>query len=212
MSRKSFAEQADQAAAPPLEIRWKERWAITWSALRDRARYRGIPIGQATGWTLGQNARYAGTSLGLRKRLEDREDLLEAERASLQAELDDPGPEPPGSHPRPKGSARQLHDWALDRRAQLTAQAAVRASTAARRSAAARLMAVQTELDQLEGEFETLDGLCESAYLVRVERYNRGRCSSADRKVTEIPSGPAYEGPGWRTRRRHLSSVQTRSA
>jgi hypothetical protein len=212
MNRKSLPGPAEPATAPPLEMRRWERWAITWSALRDRARYRAVPIGQATGWTHRKNAEYAGFSLELRKQLEGREDLLEAERSSLQAELDEPLPTPPGSQPRPTGSARQLHHWALDRRAELTAQAAVRAGTAARKTAAARLAAVQTELDQLEGEFETLDGLCESAYLVRVELYNRCRCSRADRKLGEIPPGPPYEGPGWRTRRRHLSSVQTRSA
>jgi hypothetical protein len=212
MKRKSLAGPAAQVTAPPLEIQWKERWAIRWKAFRDCARYRRVPIGQATGWTLELHARYCETSLALRKQLEERQDVLEVEQATLQAQLAEPSAAPQASRPRPTGDARQLHDWARERRIELQSLKALRTGTEERRSAAVRLAAVQTELGQLEGEYETLDGLCGGAYLVRVELYNRSRYSRADRKITEVPSGPPYEGPGWRHRRTHLASVQTRSA
>jgi len=212
MNRKSRAGWAAQATAPPLEIQRKERWSIKWKAIRDCARYRRVPIGQPTGWTLAQHAVYFKISLALRGQLEERQDALEIEQATLRAQLEEPPAAARGSQPRPAGDARQLHDWARERRAELTSLAVIRAGTAARQSATVRLAAIQTELGQLEGEYETLDGLCGGAYLVRVELYNRSRYSRADRKITEVPSGPPYQGPGWRNRRAHLASVQTRSA
>lgn len=212
MNRKSLAGWAAQATAPPLEIQRKERWAIRWKAFRDCARYRRVPIGQATGWTLTMHARYYEFSLALREQLEERQDVLEVEQATLQAALDEPPAAPYTSRPRPTGDARELHDWARERRIELKSLDALRTGSEKRRSAAVRLAAVQIELGQLEGEYETLDGLCGGAYLVRVELYNRSRYSRADRKITEVPSGPPYEGPGWRHRRTHLASVQTRSA
>jgi hypothetical protein len=195
-----------------LEIQRHERWVIKWNAIRDRVRYRRVPIGQATSWSWNLNARYAGISLTLRQQLEERGDALEKEQAMLRAQLAEPPVVPHDSQARPTGTARQRHDWALERRADRSSAAAARAGTTARQSATIRLAAVQIELDQLEGKFKTLDGLCESAYLVRVEMYNRTRCSRADRKVTDVASGPPYEGPGWRPGRPHLASVQTRSA
>ncbi|MEV6409914.1 hypothetical protein [Kribbella sp. NPDC051718] len=120
MNRKSLAGWAAQASAPPLEIQRKERWEIRWKAFRDCARYRRVPIGEATGWTLTLHARYYEFSLALREQLEERQDALEVEQATLEAQLAAPAAAPPASRPRPAGDARQLHDWARERRRELT--------------------------------------------------------------------------------------------
>ncbi|WP_328328560.1 hypothetical protein OHA70_03835 [Kribbella sp. NBC_00382] len=211
MNRKSLAGWAAEVTVPP-EIERRERWAIRWKAFRDCARYRRVPIGQATGWTLTVHARYYEISLAHRKHLEERQDRLEIEQTTLQAQLDAPPAGPYASRPRPTGDARELHDWARERRIELKSLDAQRTGTEKRQSAAVRLAAVRTELGQLESEYETFDALCGGAYLIRVELYNRSRYSRADRRITEVASGPPYEGPGWRHRRTHLASVQTRSA
>ncbi|TDW66201.1 hypothetical protein [Kribbella pratensis] len=211
MSRKSQTGAAE-ATIPPLEITRKERWAIKWSAVRDRARYRAVPIGRHTGWTRTQHGVYFAHAVELRKPLEARQATLEKELATLQVLLDEPAITAPASSLRPQGTARERHDWALRRRAELSDRVAARAQTSAQQAAVARRAEVQAELDWLESEYETLRELCESAYLVRVEMYSRVRCARADRNRADIPPAPPFDGPVWQSRRPHLASVQTRSA
>ena len=212
MDKVSLAGWTAGAAVPPLEIQRKERRLIWWNAIRDRARYSRVPLGQATGWTRGQHAKYAGIALALRRQLELHEAALELERAELQAELGAPkAPLPPPS-PRPNGGARELHEWSVQRRQQLRASATQQAQESARRKAVARLAVIETEIARLGPEFRTLLELCESAYLARIEAYNRHRYSRADRNVTEVHPGPSFDGPDWGPRQPHLISIQSRSA
>ncbi|MEU4191408.1 hypothetical protein AB0E69_05895 [Kribbella sp. NPDC026611] len=212
MSRESRPGWTAEATAPPREVTEKERRSIWWSALLDRARYRGVPLGEHTGWTRTQQRIYAEYALTLRQGIEAREDALEKEQATLQVLVEEPSAAPPVVISRPDGTARQLHDWAIYRRAELAALDASRTRTAARQAALTRLAEIKTELSQLEGEYETLRQLCETAYLVRAEMYCRIRCARADRNVADVPSAPPFDGPVWRTRRPHLTTVQTRSA
>ncbi|GAB2596993.1 hypothetical protein [Kribbella endophytica] len=212
MNETSLAGWTTQASVPELEITRKERRRIWWQAVRDRVRYREVPLGDATNWTHEQNQLYAGFAQGLRKQLKDQEKRLLAERAEQDSVLRE-APEPvAGSPRRPDGDPRNLHEWSIHRRAELRALANEHRKALARSGAASRIAAIDAELGGMPEEFATLRSLCESAYLVRVEIYNRHRCSRADRKVSQVPVGPPFEGPDWGSRQPYLTTVQTRSA
>jgi hypothetical protein len=203
---------AAPALLAQLRLERAERWQIYWTARRDRVRYGRVPIGQPTGWTREQNERYGGIAKELRLAATRHHDRLQVEQARLLLDTQPSAVNRPEPQTLPGGMPSERHQWALRRRAELRAQASLREQQVRGAAAGRRLAEIAVELDRLPREYESVLDLCQSAYRIRIEIYNRGRLPRTERSVTEVPPAPPFDGPPWPDHQAQLFTIRSRSA